>query len=225
MATNAEMLIQRIMSNDGRSYEQLGLEASNASRITVKEVEKAYRSIARFVHPDNCGLAQAKEAFQKLNEAYRKIVDFKTMPVPPQGAAGSTATANYQPRPPPGALAAAAAAGRAAAAAAAEGAGAEGGRAGEPRVQDGLVVGLREREAAARAQEAGAPAGAGARARREEGARGAEGGAAEGGGAGAEAEGGRARRRRRRRRRRSRRARTASSTTRLRPSSARRRSR
>ena len=88
MATNAEMLIQRIMSNDGRSYEQLGLEASNASRITVKEVEKAYRSIARFVHPDNCGLAQAKEAFQKLNEAYRKIVDFKTKPMPPQGASG-----------------------------------------------------------------------------------------------------------------------------------------
>ena len=103
MATNAEMLIQRIMSNDGRSYEQLGLEASNASRITVKEVEKAYRSIARFVHPDNCGLAQAKEAFQKLNEAYRKIVDFKTKPVPPQGASGSGATANYQPRPPPAA--------------------------------------------------------------------------------------------------------------------------
>ena len=103
MATNAEMLIQRIMSNDGRSYEQLGLEASNASRITVKEVEKAYRSIARFVHPDNCGLAQAKEAFQKLNESYRKIVDFKTKPMPPQGASGSGATANYQPRPPPAA--------------------------------------------------------------------------------------------------------------------------
>ena len=171
MATNAEMLIQRIMSNDGRSYEQLGLEASNASRITVKEVEKAYRSIARFVHPDNCGLAQAKEAFQKLNEAYRKIVDFKTKPVPPQGASGSTADGQLPAAPAAGRAAAAAAAGRAAAAAAAEGAGAEGGRAGEPRVQDGLVVGFREREAAARAQEAGAPAGAGARARREEGAR------------------------------------------------------
>ena len=178
MATNAEMLIQRIMSNDGRSYEQLGLEASNASRITVKEVEKAYRSIARFVHPDNCGLAQAKEAFQKLNEAYRKIIDFKTV---------------CRRRAP-----------RAAGAIAAPAAGRrgrrrrrprrgrrrrrrrrrEGGRPGEPRVQDGLVVGLRE---AARAQEAGAPAGAGARARREEGARGAEGGGAEGRRAGARA--------------------------------------
>ena len=96
MATNAEMLIQRIMSNDGRSYEQLGLEASNASRITVKEVEKAYRSIARFVHPDNCGLAQAKEAFQKLNEAYRKIVDFKTKPVPPQSESRDAATSDNE---------------------------------------------------------------------------------------------------------------------------------
>ena len=48
-------------------YETLGVSKEDANESTLK---KAYRKLARKLHPDKCQLDGAEEAFQKVNNAY-----------------------------------------------------------------------------------------------------------------------------------------------------------
>ena len=65
--------VQRVLSCDAKDhYEVLGVKRE----ATADAIRKAYRDLSLFVHPDrNHGNAQAKEAFQRLEEANSTLSD------------------------------------------------------------------------------------------------------------------------------------------------------
>lgn len=76
----------------------LGVDAD----ATGPEITRAYRRLARELHPDRCPSPDAAERFTRLREAYQRALDTTAAPPPSRGEPGMGASWTRSPgrRPP-----------------------------------------------------------------------------------------------------------------------------
>jgi hypothetical protein len=72
--------VERVLAApEGDARAALGLPAVGARRggagaaVTAADAKKRYRALAVRLHPDKCAHPRAKDAFQRVGEAYRKL--------------------------------------------------------------------------------------------------------------------------------------------------------